>query len=352
MKKILALANVLFAIVFTFFAVTITVAFAGFPYPIFYGLAAVALIVLMALVSLFLGRNALPAGVAMIGLQKEIWLKQLMENFYPQSNFLVRSTDMTAFVENNTINLADCGVDPEVIWNNTTYPIPMTERSDSPIAIPLDYADTKNTVIRNARKVESAYDQMEVTLRQHRAALVQACAVKALHAYAPAASVAGKTKVLQATGAVKADGTKALTINDLVDADAFLNSIDASTEGRILTLSLAHKADLAKEDKALYKAFLNWKSGDVLPLLNFQLYQTSITATYTSGGVKKAIGAAAAAADSKATQFWLESEVMRADGDVDMFERLKDPEQRGDIVGFQKRFIAMPIRNKGLGVII
>lgn len=342
MKKLLALATAMVAITFSFLSFAFVGGLAGFS-PTTSGCVGAVLSIVLA--------DALPTGVAMAGLQKEIWLKQLMMNFYPASGFLQHTTDMTAFVENNTINLADCGVDPEVIWNNTTYPVPMATRSDSPIAIPLDFADTKNTVIRNARKVESAFDQMEVTLIQHREALRIACGVKALHAFAPSAGVTGKSYLLQATGATKPDGTKALTLNDIIDADAWLNGINASVEGRVLTLSNAHKADLAKEDKALYKAFLNWKTGDVLPLLNFQLEQASVTATYSSAGAKKAIGAAYAAGDSKATQFWLKSEVMRADGDVEMFERLKDPEQRGDIVGFQKRFIAMPIRNKAIGSI-
>ena len=37
---------------------------------------------------------------------------------------------------------------------------------------------------------------------------------------------------------------------------------------------------------------------------------------------------------------------MRALGTFDMFERLKDPEQKGDIINFQMRGIALPKRNK------
>jgi len=34
-----------------------------------------------------------------------------------------------------------------------------------------------------------------------------------------------------------------------------------------------------------------------------------------------------------------------------MFETLKDPKTRADIVGFQQRGLSMPIRNKGIGAI-
>ena len=43
---------------------------------------------------------------------------------------------------------------------------------------------------------------------------------------------------------------------------------------------------------------------------------------------------------------------MRADGEIHMYSKENDPEQRGTIVGFDKRFIAMPIRNIALGAIV
>ena len=46
------------------------------------------------------------------------------------------------------------------------------------------------------------------------------------------------------------------------------------------------------------------------------------------------------------------SEVMKADGDIYMYSRVDDPEERATIVGFDKRFIAVPIRGKGIGAII
>ena len=45
-------------------------------------------------------------------------------------------------------------------------------------------------------------------------------------------------------------------------------------------------------------------------------------------------------------------EVMKADGSVFMYATENDPEQRGTIVGFDKRFIAMPLRNKAVAAII
>ena len=45
-------------------------------------------------------------------------------------------------------------------------------------------------------------------------------------------------------------------------------------------------------------------------------------------------------------------EVMKADGEIYMYSKVDDPEQRATIVGFDKRFVCMPIRNKGIGAIV
>lgn len=43
---------------------------------------------------------------------------------------------------------------------------------------------------------------------------------------------------------------------------------------------------------------------------------------------------------------------MKADGTVKMYGIDNDPRERGAIVGFDKRFICMPFRYKGIGAIV
>lgn len=293
----------------------------------------------------------LPQGILQAGLLKEIWISQLMENFYSNITFLSRSQDMNEFVQNNTINLADAGVDPNVLINNTTYPIPMSERTDTPLALPLDYFDTENTVVRNAEAVQLAYNKLESVIRQHRNALIEKCSAKAAHAYGPSADSAN-TPVFASTGANRGDGAKALTLKDIATMQEKFDLLKVSDMGRVMVLSPKHRTDILNEDKALFKAFTNLKAGEVLPLCGFDVYWTQLTPKYNKvTGAKVAFGAAPLSTDTHSTLFYHEAEVMRADGTVEMFERLRDPEARGDIVGFQKRFLGMPIRNKFIGAI-
>ena len=49
----------------------------------------------------------------MATLEKEIWVNQLMENFYPDSSFLKYARDFSALVDYNAINMAEAGADPK-----------------------------------------------------------------------------------------------------------------------------------------------------------------------------------------------------------------------------------------------
>ena len=89
-----------------------------------------------------------------MAIEKQIWISMLMEGFYPNRTFLARSVDMTAMVEYNKINLAEAGVDPEVLVDNTTFPVPTASRSDTALELPLHTFDTKNTVVRNVEAME------------------------------------------------------------------------------------------------------------------------------------------------------------------------------------------------------
>ncbi len=278
----------------------------------------------------------------MAGLQKEVWIADIKEKFYPDGSFLNEATDMSAFVDNDKINLAEAGVDPAVLINNTTYPIAINERTDTPHEILLDVWDTENTRLRNAEMVELAYDKRASVVRGHQQSLFSKFAARALHSYAPSVHGAN-TPVLNRS----AEAT--FKFEDIIDLQTAYNELDVQGE-RILVLAPKHMASLAKQDLTLYKALMA-KPGELL--FSFKLY-TSTTAPYyiKATGAKKAFGAAATSNDAQASVAWVKSEVMKAMGTVNMFYTLNDPGTRSDIIGFQMRGTALPMRNKFTGAII
>lgn len=296
----------------------------------------------------FIPRSA-EAGLAFAGVNKEIWISDIMEGFYPNGDFLSRATDMSAWVEFNTINLAEAGVDPNVLINNTTYPVPTAQRTDTALPLALVTYDSENTIVRNVEEMESAYDKRASVIRQHQNSIRKKTVQHALQNYAPAAT-ATYTPVTVTSGAADAlaGATKALTLKDVTVVQEAFTKLDAPQENRVGVLHPTHLRQLLNEDATLNKQFMEQKEGQPLRYAGFDFYVNPHTARYnTSTNAKVAFGAAPAGTDSVASSlFFVGSEVMRADGSWDMFVREKDPEQRGDIIGFQKRGLYLPIRSK------
>lgn len=289
----------------------------------------------------------MPQGVACVGIAKEIWIDQIKEGFYPDTSFLSESEDYSEFVEYNKIHLAEAGIEPEVLIDNNVFPVPIETRTDIPLEIPLKTFDTKNTVVRNIEEKESSYNKMESVVRQHRNALRKKTAVFATHAWAPSSNAA-LTPVLKSTGDVNKQGLKRACFEDFLELDTQFRTMDVDPDSLIAILNPTHLADLRSEDMKLYKEILKDRK-----LFNFKLYFSAHTPYYTvASGAKKAFGAAIDPAfDTQASIVYCKNEVMRADGDYEVFAKYKDPEQRGDVIGFQKRFIAMPIRGKYISAI-
>ena len=277
-----------------------------------------------------------------MAIEKQIWVSMLMEHYYPNRTFLSRSVDMTPLVEYNKINLAEAGVAPDVLVDNTDYPIDTAQRDDMPLELPLHTFDTENTVVRNVEAMELAYDKMDSVIRQHRNQLFAKTAAYAASNWAPQQEK-DLTPVRATSGTGKnRQGLTPLSFDDVLAMDAWFRSRDIDPSTMVAVLNPYHLADLMAEDMKMYKEMLTGNK-----LFGFDLYTFSQLPYYNATtGQKVAFGTSAADTDTQCSLFYCSNEVMRADGDIDVFARYKDPEQRGDLIGFQKRFTALPIRNK------
>lgn len=287
----------------------------------------------------------LPGG-AYMAINKQVWTDVILEGFYPKDDFLLASVDMTELVTFNTINMAEAGADPAVLIDNTSYPISSATRSDTALTVTLKTLDTESTIVRNLEKKESSYNKVESVVRGHRNALRKASIQLAAHNWS-ASSDGTYTPVLAATGDVY-NGYKRLLFEDVLKMHAKLMALDLDIEGMNMLLNPIHLADLMYQDMKLYKTMM-----ETGRLWGIRLFTNSQTPRFNkSTGARVAFGAAAApSTDTIASTFWHRDEVMKADGELEVFAKYNDPDQKGDVINFQKRFIALPLRSKGLGAI-
>ena len=95
-----------------------------------------------------------------MALNREVWIDQVKEGFYPDDSFLQKATDYSQFVDHNRLHIASAGIDPKVLVNNTTYPISVIGRDDEDNEIRLDKFETENTIVRRPEALEYSYDKL------------------------------------------------------------------------------------------------------------------------------------------------------------------------------------------------
>lgn len=286
-----------------------------------------------------------------MSLNKEIWINQILEGFYPNDSFLQKPVNYSAFVENDRLHIASAGIDPAVLVNNTTYPIKSVTRNDSDNEIVLDKFETENTIVRRPDAIEYSYDKLESVIRQHRSTLRKSVAMKAIHAYAPTKNTAD-TPVILTTG-LSSDGRKRMTFADILTLKERFDEAEIPLEDRYIVLHPKHVSDLLREDIELFKELTNIKDGEPFKFAGFGCYSFAQMPTYkTVETVLTKVPFDAEKTKQFASVAFYAKEVMKADGDIHMYASEDDPMERATIVGFDKRFIGLPIRGKGIGSIV
>jgi hypothetical protein len=291
-------------------------------------------------------------GLLLAGVNKEIWTDKLKEKFYNGYEWLNGVDDWSEFVEYNTINFTVMGADPVVLKNNAVWPIVAAQRTDTNSTAVLATYDTTTTRVRNVEEIESSINKLESVVSQHRDALMQEIVTECLWNYSPATAVAG---AFAATGAnraavIGAQTTVATTlaIKDIARAQQELDNRRFPKKGRVIVLNPYHREDLLAQDVSLQKAFASLKTGEVLDLYGFKIYCEANTPLYTKSTLAKKAYAAAAdnTNDCVASTIFIQGEVMKCMGDMEMFYKEKgiNPEQRADEVGFQMRFLGNTTR--------
>ena len=187
-------------------------------------------------------------------IEKELWVDIIKEQPIQEGDFLNESEDLSALVDNNTLHLAEAGVEPEVFIDNDTYPVGIVQREDVPKDILLHTLDTKNTVVRNIEQMQAAYDKMQSVTRGHVNALTRKRRAMASYNWCPLQN--GEfTPVLVTTGEA-VNGRRRLTFDDLDLLEAKFKAMEVDMTQLCLVLTTEHEADLKSENRKLYKEYM------------------------------------------------------------------------------------------------
>jgi hypothetical protein len=270
-----------------------------------------------------------------MGLQKEVWLGDIKEQPIPDSSFVMESTDLSAHVENNKINLAEAGIEPGVYedyFAGNETELPTASIADIPSDVVLRSYSTGQTRHRKLQDVELSYDKRTSVTKRHKTAIIKMLHDRATHAWSPILN--------NQFNKIITLGPNDSVIDALLDLEAFYMDLDL-TDNLNICLTSDHMKRIKKENKTLYKE-MRANKGDVF--YGFKIHNTSRSPLYTSAGAKKPFGSTYVAGDKKASFGWCKDEVFRCFGDLEMYATLGHSGLQADIISFAQRALTGNIR--------
>lgn len=321
-------------------------AMVGGAFALVLGLPVVAGAVGMNCVAALVGGSASCEGALRAGVFTEIWTGELVKSLrgFLAGTWLDGVPDNSSIVKNDVIHLVDVGVDPDVLVDNTTYPIPLQALDDKDIAISLHKFQTKVTPVTDDELYAASYDKIARVKESHANAINDKKFAMAAHALCAQKST-DKTPVLETTGAVDASGRKRMMLADVVALKRSLDNLGVPSDNRRLVLCPDHVNDLLLSEQTFREQYnINRTDGTIGKLYGFEVYEYGATPLYTTAGVKKDLDAAASAGEFHCSFAFYTPRVFKATGSTNMYyrEANTDPEYQRNLINFRHYFICMP----------
>lgn len=323
------------------------------------GLPAVPVIGVLGVASVVPG--VMPQGSAMAGVYTEVWTKQVVKQFEQglKDTFLDGVLDYSQYVtgdsESQVIHSTYFGVEPDVLINNSTYPIAVQELNGEDIPISLDKYQTKATPITDDELGALSYDKMGLVKVAHGDAITRNRLKKAIHAFGPASHTADHP-VLLTTGEL-VNGHRRLIWADIIALRQAYADAGIEIDMLRLVLCQRHVNDLLLEENSDFKKlYANFQNGTINSNLGFEIRQFDNNPWYTvSTKAKLSFGAIpSTSTDSQASICFPLRKVGKASGITKMYwsKAENDPLTQRNLVNFRNYFIALPLVSKGFAAII
>lgn len=299
----------------------------------------------------------MPSGVLAAGLYPEAWTAELIKAFRSAAESIgwynaIRAYD--SYVKFDAIHFVDVGADPEILVNNTTYPLTVQELPDGDKMVQLDKFQSRPTPVTDDELHAISYDKMALVIEKHKDQFFEKKYSRAIHSLAPAENSA-QTPVITTTGDMTEDGRRKLVRKDIIALKKKFDKLKIPKEGRILVLCADHVADLLESDQRFEKQYYDYTTGKLTNMYGFDIYEYDECPYYDATTLKKkAYGAVIGEGDRQCSVGFTTKRAMRADGSTKSYlrEASNDPENQRNVFSMRTYNICLPLRNEGFGAIV
>ena len=298
-------------------------------------------------------------GVLQAGIYKEAWSKEVLKFVTAalKSSFLDGITDYSKYVSNvgdeaQVIHIASMNVLPEVLINNTNYPIGVADLGLTDIPISLDKFQTVATPITDDELYASTANKMELVKDRHGRAIMIKMYKRAIFNLAPSGETA-KMPVLLTTGADDGTGRARLTFEDLLSLKGKCDKLEIDEASRRLVLCSDHVNDLIAQDKDFKALFYNRTTGKLMNMLSFQI-DDYIGNPYFNPATKNRLsfGAIPTDADRQASVFFSLDRAAKAMGWTKTYIDLPGTQDQRTLINFRQYGIVLPTAEEMRGAIV
>ncbi|WP_165020130.1 hypothetical protein [Dysgonomonas sp. ZJ279] len=292
---------------------------------------------------------------------REVWTGEVVKGFQAglKDTFLDGVRDYSQYVtgddEAQVIHASYFGVEPDVLINNTTYPIDVQELHGKDIPISLDKYQTKATPVTDDELYALAFKKMEAVKQAHSDVLVKSRLKMAIHAFAPNTNTV-EHPVLKTTGETVGN-RKRMRWADIIALRSAYAKAGIEIEGIRLVLCPDHVNDLLIEETSmLAKSYANFQGGVITNQLGLEFREYFANPYFNvATGAKVSFGAIVNdATDMQASVAFPLAKVGKATGKTKMYfsESKTDPLTQRNLINFRNYFIALPLIEKGFAAIV
>jgi len=263
-----------------------------------------------------------------MGIQREIWARDIAENLFPDNSFMARAVDDSEFVEGAVVHLPQSGAKPNVQRNRSVLPAVIAQRTDTDATYNIDEFTSDPTLIKDADEIETSYNKRQNVLEDHNNQLNTQIAEWMGYNWAPTQAANyvrtnGADRVAFVAGAT--GNRKKILLDDWLAAKRLLDNMDVPDDGRRFALVPAEMYnDLLEIDKILSSEFNltgRLPNGVVNEIFGIKIFKRSSSISYSNAATPalRAPDAAALTTANAGVLMWHERFVRRALGSVKVY---------------------------------
>jgi len=305
----------------------------------------------------------MPSGVAFMAIQKEIWIKDVVENLYKRNPFLMFANNADEYVlQGKVLHIPNAGSQSNATRNRSSLPATVQVRSETDITFSLDEFTTDPVLIADTEKVELSFDKRRSVIGNHIDYLAQLVGDWMLYNWAPVTSTGFvKTTTGGTSPAYLTNATgvrKLITMADVKQMKKLMDAQNIPTADRYCLLD-AYMYDqftdlLTNTQYTDFSKYFDAENGIAGKLFGFTFLEPRASVLrYNVGRTALLVpGAAGAATDQAAGIFWQKDSVIKAVGETKIFDHVDDPTYYGDLISALVRAGGRAHRNDGYGIFI